>query len=780
MSPSQPLPPKENALFKKILRCYEQKQYKNGLKLSRTILTNPKFSEHGETLAMKGLTLNCLGRKEEAYEYVRRGLKNDLRSHVCWHVFGLLQRSDHKYDEAIKAYRNALRWDRDNIQILRDLSLLQIQTRDLEGYRDTRHQLFMLRPTQRVSWIGYAMAYHLLEDYETATKILEEFRKTTTAVLKQPGNSQKPLTISETYEQSELLLYQAQVCKEAGFHQEALDHLNKNYDDICDKLAVHEMKTELLLHLGKNKEAVKYIHDKLIGRNSENRYYCKLLEQAKCVDNAGEELKLKLYADLQQQHPRSQVPRRIPLTFVTNLTTFRSLADAYLKKSLRKGQPALFRDLKPIYLSELLPQTKPLAADKLPGKIGVLQSLLMSYYDNMKKHESFEADEDTAGTEDRTTVLWVNYYLAQHFDFVGDFEKALSFVNEAIEHTPTLIELYVVKGKIYKHSGNPEEAVLYIEEAQSLDTADRFLNSKCAKYLLRANKITESEEMCSKFTREGIPASENLDEMQCMWYQTEAALAYQRMEKWGESLKKCIEIDRHFTEIMEDQFDFHTYCMRKMTLRAYMGLLRLEDVLKAHPFYFRAAKIAIEVYLRLFDKPLGAEVTSEDMLDPNLTPAELKRLRSKQRKAELKAAAAAALSNDQTRQKNAKNSSGENESSANESQLEKLIPSKLERPEDPLGEAIKFLTPLQTLAKDKIDTHFLAFEIYYRKEKVLLMLQSLKRAARIYSNHPILHQQLVLYNEFIERHKERLAAPVTEVVNLELTKVKLGRLSLQQ
>lgn len=88
-----------------------------------------------ETLSMKGLTLNCLGRKEEAYEYVRRGLRNDLQSHVCWHVYGLLQRSDKKYDEAIKCYRNALKWDKDNVQILRDLSLLQIQMRDLEGYR---------------------------------------------------------------------------------------------------------------------------------------------------------------------------------------------------------------------------------------------------------------------------------------------------------------------------------------------------------------------------------------------------------------------------------------------------------------------------------------------------------------------------------------------------------------------------------------------------------------------------------------------------------------------
>lgn len=111
------------------------KQYKNGLKLAKQILSNAKYTEHGETLAMKGLTLNCLGKKEEAYDHVRRGLRNDLKSHVCWHVYGLLQRSDKKYDEAIKCYRNALKWEKDNIQILRDLSLLQIQMGDLEGYR---------------------------------------------------------------------------------------------------------------------------------------------------------------------------------------------------------------------------------------------------------------------------------------------------------------------------------------------------------------------------------------------------------------------------------------------------------------------------------------------------------------------------------------------------------------------------------------------------------------------------------------------------------------------
>ncbi|OWR47195.1 putative NMDA receptor-regulated protein [Danaus plexippus plexippus] len=35
--------------------------------------------------------------------------------------------------------------------------------------------------------------------------------------------------------------------------------------------------------------------------------------------------------------------------------------------------------------------------------------------------------------------------------------------------------------------------------------------------------------------------------------------------------------------------------------------------------------------------------------------------------------------------------------------------------EDPLEQALKFLQPLRTLAADRIDTHLMAFEIYFRK-----------------------------------------------------------------
>lgn len=101
-----------------------------------------------------------------------------------------------------------------------------------------------------------------------------------------------------------------------------------------------------------------------------------------------------------------------------------------------------------------------------------------------------------------------------------------------------------MKMTILQHAGNAREGASLMEQAQALDTADRYVNSKCAKYMLRAGLLKPAENMCSKFTREGVNASANLNEMQCMWYEIECAKAYQRLTNYGEALKKCHEVER--------------------------------------------------------------------------------------------------------------------------------------------------------------------------------------------------------------------------------------------
>ena len=49
-----------------------------------------------------------------------------------------------------------------------------------------------------------------------------------------------------------------------------------------------------------------------------------------------------------------------------------------------------------------------------------------------------------------------------------------------------------------------EKAAHCMDEARSLDTADRYVNCKCAKYQLRANQVQKAEDTCGLFTRVSI------------------------------------------------------------------------------------------------------------------------------------------------------------------------------------------------------------------------------------------------------------------------------------
>lgn len=63
---------------------------------------------------------------------------------------------------------------------------------------------------------------------------------------------------------------------------------------------------------------------------------------------------------------------------------------------------------------------------------------------------TFDQILDSDQHEPPSVIVWVLYYAAQHFDYQNETEKALQLINEALVHTPTLIELYMVQGRIYK------------------------------------------------------------------------------------------------------------------------------------------------------------------------------------------------------------------------------------------------------------------------------------------------------------------------------------------
>ena len=60
-----------------------------------------------------------------------------------------------------------------------------------------------------------------------------------------------------------------------------------------------------------------------------------------------------------------------------------------------------------------------------------------------------------------------------------------------------------------------DKAAHCMDEARSLDTADRYVNCKCAKYQLRANQVQKAEETCGLFTRVSFFPCESIRNFYC-------------------------------------------------------------------------------------------------------------------------------------------------------------------------------------------------------------------------------------------------------------------------
>lgn len=727
------LPPKEANLFKLIVKSYETKQYKKGLKAADAILK--KFPDHGETLSMKGLTLNCMDRKHEAYELVRLGLKNDLKSHVCWHVYGLLYRSDREYREAIKCYRNALRIDPDNIEILRDLSLLQAQMRDLTGFVETRQQLLTLKPNHRMNWIGFAVSHHLNSNASKAIDILEAYEGTLEDDYP-PDN--------ERCEHGEMLLYKVSLLEESGFLDKALEELHKKVFKIVDKLAYREEEVTLLVKVGRFKEGEK-LYRMLLSMNPDNyRYYeglqkCLGLHSESGQYSSDEINQLDaLYKSLGQQYSWSSAVKRIPLDFL-NAEKFRDAADVYVRPLLTKGVPSLFSDLSPLY--------------DHPGKADILETLVLELQESIKTTGAYPG---RAEKEPPSTLMWILFYLAQHYDRRGQYDIALAKIDEAIQHTPTVIDLYSVKSKILKHGGDFAAAAALADEARCMDLADRYVNSQCVKRMLQADQVALAEKTAVLFTKDGDQHN-NLHDMQCMWYELASGESYFRQGDLGRALKKFLAVEKHYADITEDQFDFHSYCLRKMTLRAYIEMLRFQDRLHAHAYFRKAAAGAIRCYIKLYDSPPKSSAEEDDEM-AKLPASQKKKMRQKQRKAEARAKKEAEVKNEESTVTGVSKSGKRNVKPVDpDPHGEKLL-----QVEDPLLEATKYLKLLQKHSPDCLETHLLSFEVNMRKQKILLALQALKQLLRLDAENPDSHRCLIRFFHKVAS----LSLPVTDAEKL--------------
>ncbi|KAH9990949.1 NMDA receptor-regulated protein 1-domain-containing protein [Russula compacta] len=706
---------------------------------------------------MKGLILTHMGKREEGLELVKKGVRLDLTSHIVWHVFGLIQKGEKNYEEALKSYTQALRFDKENMNILRDAAHLQTQLRLYDGLVDTRFLLLKLRPNLRQNWIGLALAYHLNGNLAEARRVLEQYER-----------SLKNVPDYDT-EQSDLLLYHVKILEDMGELAEALTLLDVNAKSraIVDRVAIMETRARLLSRQGPGAEA-EQAWRALISCNLDNTGYYYGLFRSKNIDlgavtDSNRASTLRLLQDLSMQNPRTVTPKRLEL-IVASAEGFRPLANAYLLRGLKKGIPSLFVDLKPLYQDT---QKRTIIEELVDGYRRTLEEGCL--LDESPNDVVAEPDSDVPAT-----YLWTLYFLAQHFSHIGQHSRALSLLSSAITHTPTLPELHTLRGRILKRLGDFHGASVAVNEAKLLDGQDRFLNTKSAKYKLRAGLIEEASDTFGLFTKkDAVSPGADLEEMQSLLYLTEEGNAHRRQGKLHHALKKYHSVRKIFEEFEDDQFDFHGYSLRKFTINIYLNLLSWEDRLWSHPAYIHCAISASQIYVQLFDNPSHArEVLSTGKRSvsdsPEKTVSCLSGMSAEEEKKAKKRAKKAQQKQEEQRKAAA--------ASTNEDKGLDLTPQKDDDPDgiklltspEPLDRAWKLLSPLLPLSITNIDLWISVYDVAVRRGKYLQAVRALKHANVLDADHPELHARCLHFRKLYESLPSLLPSPVGAVVSVAL------------
>ncbi|KAH6880151.1 NMDA receptor-regulated protein 1-domain-containing protein [Thelonectria olida] len=725
----QPLASKEAALFRAVIRSYEDKQYKRGLKSAELILK--KYPKHGDTTAMKALILNSQGKTEEAFALGKEALTMDMKSHICWHVYGLLYRANKNFEEAIKAYKFALRLEPESAQIQRDLAILQIQMRDFQGYIQSRTAMLQARPQLRQSWTALAIAHHLSGNPNEAENVLTTYEGT---IKTTPSKSD--------VEHSEAILYKNSLIAEQGDYERALEHLNTVAKHSLDRLAVMESRAEYLAKLGRKEEAAK-AYRALLDRNSERAtYYEKLLE---VLDIPQDDIKARkaIYDEYAEKFPRCDAARRLPLDFVSG-DDFEEAAEAYLTLMFNKGVPSTFANLKHLYSDEFKKET--------------LAELAEEY---------LESQTGDASSKDKGEAAAI-YYLAQHHNYYlsRDLTQAMEYIDKAIEKDPKSVDFHMTKARILKHSGNLQKAAETMDHARKLDLKDRYINTKAAKYQLRNNENSKAVKTVGLFTRAdsvGGPIADLLD-MQCIWYLTEDGEAYARQGNIGMALKRFQAVFNIFDVWHEDQFDFHSFSLRKGQIRAYVDMIRWEDHVRDHPFFSRAALDAVDIYLKLADKPSENGVNGTDSGTPE--DASAKKKAAKKAKKELQRLEREAREKQAKQDPNKANKDGEEKKKDDDPFGEKLAETT-----DPLGEAMKFINPLLQFSPKNIDAQLAGFEVYMHRKKYVPALRCLTLALALDAKSPKVHEKAVAFRQLLNTATD-ISPKVLEVLKAEFKTIE--------
>ncbi len=749
------------------------KQYKKAIKAADALLK--KHASHGETMAMKGLALHHVERRDEAWTVARAGLKLDVTSYICWHAFALMHRRDENYAESVKAYAQALRTDPDNPQLLRDIQLMQFLARDLDGMADTSRKMITAKPSIGANWYAFAAAMHLQGHHKLARDILNVWVDMEETAAPGLYATEAHASVAKTH----LHLFLASLTAQALGGEAALAHLAKYEAVIYDKTQAIELRARFNTLVGRHDKAAE-CYRQLIDINVENVAYYDSLRaalQLPADDAAAPPLSdaqhaqwLAVVDGVAAKHPRAAVPVRLALRVVAANASASAAADGefarraelLLRSLLRKGVAAGFSVVHD-------------AVRRAPRRRAQLVAIVDRYIASLRadgRLPALDGDKQAGELESPAVLFWALFFRAHCADADGDVPATLAYLAQAEAHTPTVVELYSYRALVYKRAGNAELAFAEREKARAIDLADRYLNNKSAKYALRAGKRAEAVRLLAMFTRFNETTRENEDpdrymhDQQCTWFELEAGACHLAKGEIGNALYHYMWIDTHTNDIASDQTDFFAYCFRKVTLQAFVDFADFQSRLRSGPAWQKGAAGVVRSYLALADRA-DAAAKAQAAADADLealSPAERKQLAAKKKKAEAAAAAAAPPPTAPSGKQQSKSPAAEDKGTSKAPKP----PAELEQCADPLAEASRWVHRLVGEAAAGAfapAAHRLALVVQTRAGRFLLAMRSARQVLLLGgAGDAEVERDVLLLLDAIDRATANTAAPLPAAV----------------
>ena len=494
------------------------------------------------------------------------GLK--MKNSKVWQFYALFHKEQKNYSQAVKCYNFASKYDPDNISIIKDLSNLLLFLGRYEDFSKYSLQCVTTKSSLSVNWVQYSLAEYFLGNYENALQLIE-------SVIKNFEDTMKKQELHE------VILFKSNILFKLNKFDESIETLEKEIGKNCvDRITFYEKIIKCCLQNKNIEKGVEYC--KLALKiNPENVFtylnYFNLkvpginlnkYEDLFTLEENSEQRK-KIYEILTKEIEPNLNKVKITEKLKLGLTSgdeFKALFSQYFLKSIKNNLPSFFNNIKFIY-----------QYSQQKSKISIIQEIITSNISEIESKHSLSKDildlnKDNNSINIEPVFIWVYYFASQHFDIIGESEKAIEYINKAIKSTPTVVEFFMVKSKILKHNLLYDEASLAMGKAENLDLSDRYLNAKYAKSIVRKGDVDGSVNVMMEFVKNPL-FEENMLRYQCLWFKVETGCAYLKQGKLLMAHRMFKGILDNFKEMNEDQNDFYNYSLRRYMLSDFYNLI---------------------------------------------------------------------------------------------------------------------------------------------------------------------------------------------------------------